>query len=87
VLTNKIELEAIFDTGARQSVIPLEIVQKYEIPFNKSDITCHFGDGETRSIIEKLEVIVHGSYTTLEFHILPRKTTLLGYVGFVQRNQ
>ena len=85
VLINKIELEAIFDTGATQSVIPLEIVQKYKIPFNKSDITCHFGDGETRSIIgitEKLEVIVHGSYTTLEFLILPRKTTLLGYDWF-----
>ena len=88
-LINRIEMDVIFDSGATQSVIPFEIIKKHGIPYNKSNITCQLGDGESIEVIgitQKLEVIVHGSYAILEFIILPRRSILLGYDWFCATN-
>ena len=80
-LINGIEVPILFDTGASQSVIPLEIVQQYKLPYYTSNITCNFGNNskqENVPITNPLEVIIHDTVVQLEFLVLPRHNVLIG---------
>jgi hypothetical protein len=75
------QTQVIFDTGASQSVIALNFVEKYKIPYQISNEKCKLGNNVTIPIIgitQSVEVIVYGTICKLKFLILPRNNVLLG---------
>ena len=78
---NGIEVPILFDTGASQSVIPLDIVQRYKLPHYNSNITCNFGNNskqENVPITNPIEVVIFDTIVKLEFLVLPRHNILIG---------
>ena len=78
-LINGVEVEVIFDGGAKQSVLPIETVKKAKIPIIK-DSKCRLANGEVDTCLDtdKTTIILHGTITELSFIALPRKNVLLG---------
>jgi hypothetical protein len=74
------EVEAIFDSGANRSVLPKKFVEKYDLPMKRGAYKCQLADGTTYESFEtkKLDVVLHGSITSLEMVVLDRQTALLG---------
>ena len=75
------EMQVIFDTGASQSVMGLRLVERFNIPYQKTNEKCKLGNNESIEIIgitNTIEVIVFGSICKLKFLILPRHNVLLG---------
>jgi len=73
------QTQVIFDTGASQSVIALNFVEKYKIPYQISNEKCKLGNNVTIPIIgitQSVEVIVYGTICKLKFLILPRNNVL-----------
>ena len=64
------EMQAIFDSGATQSVIGLRLVQQNKIPFKPSKDKCKLGNNASVDILgitEAIEVIVFGTICKLKF--------------------
>ena len=79
------DVEVMFDTGAKMSVIAYQVVKKFNIPFHKTNQQCSLGNGSIDRIIgitEPVHVILKGSICEMEFMILPRHNTLLGIDWF-----
>ena len=58
------EMQVIFDTGASQSVMGLRLVERFNIPYQKTNEKCKLGNNESIEIIgitNTIEVIVFGS--------------------------
>ena len=75
------EMQAIFDSGATQSVIGLRHIQENKIPFKPSKDKCKLGNSASVDILgitEAIEVTVFGTIWKLKFLILPRYNVLLG---------
>ena len=84
-LINNQEIEVIFDTGATESVMPFEMVKRYNIPYKDTDIWCNMGSGHNIKVLgitEKLNVMVYGSHCILQFMIFDRRNCLLGFDWF-----
>ena len=73
------EKQIVIDTGASQSVIPLSFVEKFNIPFHHSNITCNFGNNskqENVPVTNPNEIILFDTAASLEFLVLPRHNML-----------
>lgn len=78
-------VNVLFDTGAKQSVIAYRDVKRYNFPYHHTNAVCSLGNGSTDTIMgvtDPLRVIICGSICELEFIILPRQNTLLGLDWF-----
>ncbi|CAF1035577.1 unnamed protein product [Brachionus calyciflorus] len=85
---NDLEVEVIFDTGAKRSVIPENLVIQNGFPVGQKVIKAVVANNEIHktNLTEKLRIIFKGLVSELEFIILPRDNILLGMDWFVANN-
>ena len=87
-LINDHELEVMFDSGAKYSVIPYNKLLGLNIPFNREPEECTLANGSiflTKGRA-KLKVILHESISEINFVVLPRENVLLGIYWFNANN-
>ncbi|RNA34050.1 Retrovirus-related Pol poly from transposon, partial [Brachionus plicatilis] len=85
---NDLEVEVIFDTGAKRSVIPEDLIHKHKLPISHKLIRAVVANNQIHRthLTEKLRLIFNGLISELEFIILPRQNILLGMDWFVANN-
>ena len=78
------DMEAMFDSGARFSILSISMVKKYNLPYEQTPTSCIMANGDTTSTFGEtnLKIICHGSASELNFLILERKNILLGVDWF-----
>ena len=81
---NGIETEAMFDSGARFSILPLSMVKRYGLPYDPTPTKCIMANNvSVESYGEAtLNVLCHGSASQILFIILERNNVLLGIDWF-----
>ena len=71
---NEKEIEFVLDTGATQSVISKELVEKLKIKYDKTEKLVNVADGnlcKPIGITKPIDVMIHGSRCKLKMMILP----------------
>ena len=76
---------AIFDTGAKTSLIPIKIIEQYKIPIQKI-VKCQMANNvvEECCLTIPLRTEVLGSISDIQFIGLPRDNVLLGMDWFIE---
>ena len=81
---NDIQIEAMFDSGARFSILPLSMVKKYNLQYDPTPTRCVMANNVSIESYGEasLKVVCHGSASQILFIILERNNVLLGIDWF-----
>ncbi|RMZ94803.1 hypothetical protein BpHYR1_002583 [Brachionus plicatilis] len=85
---NDLEVRVIFDTGAKRSVIPEDLIHGHKLPISHKLIRAVVANNQVHrtNLTEKLRLIFNGLVSELKFIILSRESIFFGMDWFVANN-